>query len=532
MIQILLFSIIFIGGVLVTILYMKKKWKETGAELNARFDKLLNAGVLKLSPASDSIKFQSGMEGLVRKMESVSTAADPIIPGRGPENRKDKDKIVELKTLLDNSRIVNELGQRVTSSLKLSDTFQHLYQTIDSIMDAAIFELGIYSWRDNSWQILSNIESKGNPDGSVYRNHLAEWCLQNNREVHLGDAQKDFERYVFKPLALEDGRMPQSIMSFPVLRNEKEVGTLSVMSFNKDAYNDYHIEMIRSLIPYTSVAIGNALIHNQLISAQTQLIHNEKMASLGEIASGFAHEILNPLNFVNNFSQISRDLVPEMDQTHTKEEQDELKGQLLNNLDKIHFHGQRAYSIVKNMMMLSRKGRGVKTKIEVNRTIDGFLDISMNGIKNKVAGFECSIEKLYEPKLPQIDIVAEDFGSVLLNIFSNAFYTMNEKRKKLMTPENTSGHTEYMPVLQIRTTVKNAILIIAIRDNGMGIPEEIRNKIFLPFFTTKPSGEGTGLGLSISHDIITKGNNGELSLVSDTGKGSEFILSIPLKSLE
>ena len=530
--QILLTSIVFFTGVVITALILKTQWKQACKELNIKFDKLISSGALKLIPAAETMTFKSGMDGLAKKIESVSIETKPKSIKPANDDNGVKDKIHELKILLDNSRLVNELGQRVTSSLKLADTFQHLYQTIDSIMDAAVFELGIYSWRDNSWEIISNLDSKANRKVTTYSNHIAQWCLQNNREVLLSDAQIDFERYVFKPLVLEDGRIPQSIIAFPVLRNDKEVGTLSVMSFKKDAFNGYHTDMIRSLIPYTAVAMGNALIHSQLIDAQTQLVQNEKMASLGEIASGFAHEILNPLNFVNNFSQLSKELIPEIELPHTKEEQDELKGQLVSNLDKIHFHGQRAYGIVKNMMLLSRKGKGNKTKIDVNRSIDGFLDISLNGIKTKAVGFDCNITKSFDPKLPQIEIIAEDFGSVLLNIFSNAFYTMNEKRKKVKAMEEISSFIEYTPELHIVTAVIKANLNISIRDNGMGIPEEIRNKIFLPFFTTKPTGEGTGLGLSISYDIITKGNSGQLSVKSESGKGSEFTISIPLKTIE
>jgi signal transduction histidine kinase len=254
------------------------------------------------------------------------------------------------------------------------------------------------------------------------------------------------------------------------------------------------------------------------------------MASLGQIASGIAHEILNPLNFVNNFSQISKELVPELDTSHSIEEQKELKDQLVNNLDRIHFHGQRAYGIVKNMMMLSRSGSGEKSKIDINRSIEGFLNMAYNGFRNRHSHFECRVERFLDNQLPDIELIGEDFGRVLLNIFNNAFYTMNEKLKK-----NSSGAegelSGYEPELIIKSNLINQNIVISIKDNGMGIPEEILGKIFLPFFTTKPTGDGTGLGLSISHDIITKGSKGEMLVNSEVGKGTEMTIKLPIYAL-
>ncbi len=519
--EIIVIIICFLAGLIISFLFYKKKWKQAGADLNAKIDKLLSEGIVKLSPAAAAVPFDSGLASVSKKLENiVDLKKEEVRPVAGNSS---KDKIDELKVLLDNSRIVNELGQQVTSTLKLEDSFQHLYKTINSIMDAAVIELSIYHWRVNRWHILSNIKTD-----EEYRNHVAEWAMKNNREVILDDAQRDFARYVFDTPVLPDGSKPASILSFPIIRHDKEVGSLTVCSFSKNAFNQYHIEMIRSLIPYTAVAVGNAIIHEELINTQTQLIHNEKMASLGQIASGIAHEILNPLNFVNNFSQLSKELVPELNNNLPAEEQKELKDQLFSNLDKIHFHGQRAYGIVKNMMMLSRNGTGEKSKVDVNRSIEGFLTMSYNGFQNKYAGFECRIEKMLEPNLPEIEIVGEDFGNVLLNIFNNAFYTMNDKvRKNNANPAAPS----YEPQLTIKTSNVNNQLNISVKDNGMGIPEEIYEKVFLPFFTTKPTGEGTGLGLSISHDIITKGNKGELSLKSEIGKGTEMIIKLPLKAI-
>jgi signal transduction histidine kinase len=256
------------------------------------------------------------------------------------------------------------------------------------------------------------------------------------------------------------------------------------------------------------------------------------MASLGQIASGIAHEILNPINFVNNFSLLSKELLPEFETARTAEEQAELKSELTSNLDKIHYHGQRAYNIVKNMMLLSRNGSGEKTTVHVNKSLEDFLQIALHGFQSKVPGFTCEIENSMDQSLAPIEIVAEDFGSVILNVFNNAFYTMNEKRKKVKALGGSATVINYDPQLRIRTSSSKGMITIAIQDNGLGIPEEILGKIFLPFFTTKPTGEGTGLGLSIGHDIITKGNKGEFTVQSEVGKGSEFRISLPAKSVK
>jgi signal transduction histidine kinase len=519
---IIISALVFAVGAVASYFYFSNKWNHTKSNLNSKLEKVLASQGLHQQPLHP--KSEDAVDAIFKKLDQLESASKNQ-PTKPQNSDADLNKLNELKHLLDNARVVNELGQQVTSSLKLEDSFQHLFETVNSIMDAAVFELGIFHWRENRWHILSNI-----PVTDQYRNHIAEWAMKNDREVILQDAQNDYERYVFSAPVTADGRKPQSLIAFPVMRQEKEVGTLSVMSFNKNAFNDYHMDMIRSLLPYTAVAVGNALIHEELIDTQSQLIHNEKMASLGQIASGIAHEILNPLNFVNNFSQISKELVPELDTSHSIEEQKELKDQLVNNLDRIHFHGQRAYGIVKNMMMLSRSGSGEKSKIDINRSIEGFLNMAYNGFRNRHSHFECRVERFLDNQLPDIELIGEDFGRVLLNIFNNAFYTMNEKLKK-----NSSGAegelSGYEPELIIKSNLINQNIVISIKDNGMGIPEEILGKIFLPFFTTKPTGDGTGLGLSISHDIITKGSKGEMLVNSEVGKGTEMTIKLPIYAL-
>lgn len=526
--QILIYILSLLLGATIVIVLFKTKLKPIAKKLNAQLENLIHSLYPDKISTNNSVKpisagIFSEFEFISQKIQDISLNAKQIIPVKSEPIVNELNNDFKIK--YDNLLIINELGQHVTSSLNLENTFDHLYQTINSIMDAAVFELGIYNWKDNRSKILSNqLHLNSNEQ---YQNHIAEWSLQNQREIILDDAIHDYERYVSKPLTLSDGRKPLSIICFPILRQTKEVGTISIMSFSISAFNEYHIEMIKSLIPYTAVAIGNSLIHNELVNTQEQLVHNEKLASIGQLTSGIAHEILNPLNFVNNFSEVSKELLAEYEQSESIEEQQDLRIQLVANLDKIHLHGNRAYTIVKNMMLLSRTGDGNKTKININKSIDDYLEIAYQGFSLKNKDFSCRLEKIFDSKIPSKELIVEDFGRVLLNLYANAFYTMYEKKKKI-GQNQIQSLLSYEPELIVKTSIEKSLIIITVRDNGIGIPDEIKAKIFLPFFTTKPTGDGTGLGLSLSHDIITKGLQGNLTVSSELGKGSEFKISIPL----
>ncbi len=533
MYQPVIYTICLVTGVAGAVIYFRIRLIKIIKDLNQKIEAVKAVFSPGTAPAQTALSASSGSLGELTSLADKIASIQKLNHQPAAVREQDEDvktKTEEIRKRYDNLMVVNELGQRVTSSLSLKDVFQHLYTTINSMMDAAVMELGVYFWKENRWQIHSNLEISNPVDfnDEPYRNQMAEWCLQNNRDIFLEDAEKEFARYVFKPLILPDGRAAQSVMSFPIYRNERERGAITIISFRKGAFNNYHLEMIQSLLPYVAVALDNALVHQELIVTQNQLIHNEKMASIGQLSSGIAHEILNPLNFVNNFSELSIELFNEIQESKTREERDELKLQLINNLDKINFHGNRAYAIVQSMMQLSRAGNGEKSQVNINSSIEEAINLSYQGFKLKVKDFECRIEKVLDPKLPNIPLVIEDFNRVLINLFTNAFYAMNENYKKLHLLKNGEINSSYEPELFIKTIVSNSMVRIAIRDNGTGIPDEIKGKIFLPFFTTKPSGEGTGLGLSLSHDIITKGNDGELTVKSEFGKWTEFQVLIPV----
>jgi signal transduction histidine kinase len=527
MIQIGLCILLLVAGASGMFLYDRKRLQKINSEINAKFEQVTSQSGSIINDSSVKNQGKDAYEGLMSIAGRIETLARSY--SERPETARNivEDESGDLKIRFDNLQVINELGQRVTSSLNLEDTFDHLYKTINSIMDATVFELGVYYNRENRWKVLSNISNESNSDpDKAYKNHMAEWSMHNNREIFLNDAENEYSRYVFKPLVLSDGRVAQSVMTFPIFRKEKELGTLTIVSFHKNAFNDYHVDMLRSLLPYTAVALENALVHEELILTQDQLIQKEKLASIGQLVSGIAHEILNPLNFVNNFSKLSKELIDEIDPNLPVEVQTEMRAQLVNNLDKISFHGTRAYEIVKNMMLLSRTGKGETDTVDINKSIKEFLTISYQGFILKAKNFECDIENILDDSLPTTEMVPQDFGRVLVNIFNNAFYAMNDKRKKLSA--NEADNPDYTPTLKVKTFVVNSRVVISINDNGTGIPEEIRNKVFLPFFTTKPPGDGTGLGLSLSHDIINKGNRGNLTFNTELGKWTEFRIELPL----
>jgi len=260
----------------------------------------------------------------------------------------------------------------------------------------------------------------------------------------------------------------------------------------------------------------------ELKATQSQLIQAEKMASLGELTAGIAHEIQNPLNFVNNFSELNTELIEEMNAELDKGAIDEAKAiacDLKQNMEKINLHGKRADSIVKNMLQHSRKSSGQKELTDINALADEYLRLSYHGLRAKNKDFNARLETRLEEDLPKLAVVAQDIGRVLLNLFTNAFYSVMQKSKM--------GGEAYRPLVELVTAKTDKGIEIRVKDNGLGIPAQVQEKIFNPFFTTKPVGDGTGLGLSLSYDIITKGHGGAIEVLTEEGGFAEFIIQLP-----
>lgn len=267
--------------------------------------------------------------------------------------------------------------------------------------------------------------------------------------------------------------------------------------------------------------------YDQLKSTQSQLIQSEKMASLGELTAGIAHEIQNPLNFVNNFSEVNAELIGELKTERSKvigARDEKLEDEILNDLEenekKIKHHGQRAEGIVKGMLQHSRTSQGEKEPTDLNAMADEYLRLAYHGMRAKDKSFNADFKTEFDEKLPKIQVIPQEIGRVLLNLINNAFYAVSSRLK--------AESSDYKPEVTVSTKKVGDQLEIRVSDNGPGIPDSIKDKIFQPFFTTKPTGSGTGLGLSLSYDII-KAHGGEIKIETSENKGSEFIIQLPVK---
>jgi signal transduction histidine kinase len=278
--------------------------------------------------------------------------------------------------------------------------------------------------------------------------------------------------------------------------------------------------------------------YQELASTQAQLIQSEKMASLGELTAGIAHEIQNPLNFVNNFSEVNTELIEELNAERLKpnaERNTQLENEILNDIKdneaKINHHGKRADAIVKGMLQHSRTSTGVKEPTDINVLADEYLRLSYHGLRAKDKSFNAAMNTQFDNSIGKINIIPQDIGRVLVNLYNNAFYAVAEKKPPSPEEGNESVQTKYEPTVKVTTRSiqipsGRRVVEIGIRDNGNGVPQKVLDKIFQPFFTTKPTGQGTGLGLSLSYDII-KAHGGELKVETKEGEFAEFIIQLP-----
>jgi signal transduction histidine kinase len=284
-------------------------------------------------------------------------------------------------------------------------------------------------------------------------------------------------------------------------------------------------ELIEQKLNERTIALTTSI--DNLRQAQGQLIQAEKMASLGELTAGIAHEIQNPLNFVNNFSEVNSELIEDLRKALEKENMMEAKELLKDielNMGKITFHGKRADTIVKGMLLHSRASSHQKIPTDVNVLADEYLRLSYHGLRAKDKTFNARFNLELDERIKEVLLVQQDIGRVLLNLFNNAFYAVTEKKK-------ISGG-DYEPTVSVTTKRKKDSIEIRIRDNGQGIPGKVLEKIYQPFFTTKPAGQGTGLGLSLSYDIIAKEHGGKIDVATIEGEFSEFIIELPAETAD
>jgi signal transduction histidine kinase len=334
----------------------------------------------------------------------------------------------------------------------------------------------------------------------------------------------------------------RALLVAPLLRGEDVVGMLVVRRKTPGAFPQNTVDLIKTFAAQSVLAIQNARLFDSvetrtrelakslgdLRTAQDRLVQTEKLASLGQLTAGIAHEIKNPLNFVNNFSSVSVELIDELREAlggahldnKLRAEIGEIADTLQGNLDKVVQHGKRADAIVKNMLLHSRQGSGEHRPVDINALVEESLNLAYHGARAEKQGFKINMEKSFDPAAGEIDLFPQEITRALLNLISNGFYAATKRKA-----EANGG--AYEPTLAATTKNLGDSVEITIRDNGTGIPPEVKEKLFNPFFTTKPAGEGTGLGLSISHDIIVKQHGGSIEVDTQPGEFTEFRIVLP-----
>jgi signal transduction histidine kinase/HAMP domain-containing protein len=335
-----------------------------------------------------------------------------------------------------------------------------------------------------------------------------------------------------------------SLLAAPLLHEQTILGGLIVLRREAGNFSVEAVGLVEAFAVQSALAVRNAKLfeaqrrreadlraaHEQLKAAQASLIQAEKMASLGQLTAGIAHEIKNPLNFVNNFAELSRELLDELKETvapieasaapERSEELNEVMTTLDANLAKILEHGRRADGIVTSMLLHSRGGSGDRRNSNLNLLIDEALNLAFHGARAQDQGFNVALERDFDPDLKPIEIVPQDITRVFLNLFGNAFYAVSKRRRE-------GDEAAYAPVVRVTTRGRGDEVEIRVRDNGIGMPPEVRDRAFTPFFTTKPTGEGTGLGLSISYDIVVQQHGGTIAVDSREGEFTEFTIRLP-----
>ena len=438
-------------------------------------------------------------------------------------------KAKDLQRSYNNVELLGDVGRRVTSSLSVETIISTVYDSVNSLMDASVFGIGIY--HEDTHQIdfpatYENGAALPAYSNSIYEeNRFASLCFISGKEIVMGDVETEYKNYLQHVPVPKEGQQPASLIYIPLKAKEKIFGVITVQSFQKNAYSDYHLYMLRTIALYAAIALENAESYkklNQTVDSlrrtQSQLIQSEKMASLGELTAGIAHEIQNPLNFVNNFSEVNVELIEEVKEQLASgdlQSVNETLGDIKQNLERISQHGKRADSIVKGMLQHSQSTTGVKEAIDINALADEYLRLAYHGLRAKDKSFNAITKTKFDNSIEKINVVPQDIGRVLLNLINNAYYTVNEKKK--------IRQNGYEPTVTVTTVKDNGTVKIRVKDNGNGIPQKIVDKIFQPFFTTKPTGQGTGLGLSLVYDIV-KAHGGEIKVETKEDEGTEFTM--------
>ena len=461
-----------------------------------------------------------------RRFQQHSQALEKIVKVRTAEIKHQKDHVERL----------SHIGREITENLSVKDVVHTVCDQVKNLLDVSLFGIGLYQ-EDKQVLLFPATMDQGItlPEYSIPladKDQIAIRCFIHQQEILIGG--NGYDAVSLQPLhAAEAEKKSHSILYLPLQHKQRTIGVITAQSPDKNAYSEYHLNILRNLATYCAIALENANAYhrlNELLedlkTTQNKLISQSKLAAIGALTAGIAHEIKNPLNFVNNFAELSIDLVQELEQELTniscdKTEVVHLLQMLKRNAEKINEHGKRADSIVRSMLQHSRGKAGERQRTDINRLLEEDINLAYHGMRAQNSVFNIKIEKDLDASIGLMEVVPQDISRVFLNILSNACYEAH--RKKIECPD------DFSPMLWVCSRNLGDRIEVRIRDNGNGIPANIREKLFTPFFTTKPTGQGTGLGLSISYDIVAHEHDGQLFFESEEGRYCEFIIFLPIK---
>jgi signal transduction histidine kinase/ligand-binding sensor domain-containing protein len=445
------------------------------------------------------------------------------------------DRTVELKKEKENIERLSKIGRDITAILPIEKLIETVYESLKPLMDASLFGIGIYNKEKNSIDFPASKEKEQVLKPFSYslnnKNRPAVWCFDNQEEMFTNNflSESEYTKYIDELQKAEEGEDSESIIYLPLTYKEKRIGVLTAQNVEKNAYTDYHLNILRNLATYIAIAFDNAEAYKSLKATQQQLIAQQELATLGTLTAGVAHEINNPLNFIINYSEVVDELAGEL-KKEIEGLADKFKLTGIENIEglltlmkqdteKIKAHGKRIQSIVDNMLLHTRGGSQERRPTDINALLEEDLNLAFHSMRAHDRSFNVTIEKDFDTTVGSPELISQDISRAFLNLINNGFYAAHRKKQ--------DSDEESAPTLWVSTKNRRDHVEIRIRDNGSGIPEEAHEKLFTPFFTTKPAGQGTGLGLYISLNIVEAIHQGKISFTTKEGEFTEFLITLP-----